>query len=518
MGRKFLLITTDQQRFDALGCNGGTFARTPNIDGLAKAGINYAQARNQSTVCMPARSTILTGQYIRRHGVTSNGIALPAEQPSLAHLLKRAGYKTALLGKGHLEPHAAKTFFENLAANEGSTGPHRGFDHMELAGHSGRIARSVFHYAKWLNETHPDAVEGFHEYADKGAPSARPGGDTDAPQVALNPMPKALYHTQWTAERTMAWLATLDDSDDWFCWMSFPDPHHPWDPPAEAAARFDWRELPLPAGYPGSVEKCLDVLETKPRHWKEWYLGERRFAFEVPPAFVPAKLSADAIREVNAKVHAENELIDEAVGLVVDYLKARGWDADTDIIYTTDHGEFQGDFGMLFKGPYHVDALMRVPLIWRPALGNSPPGTAPEGRPAPASVVTPVGHVDIAPTIAARAGLDVPEWMQGRPLPADGAGGATGHTTTEWIDTWEGNNVVLKTLVQDGRYVLTRYDATNVYDGTEGELYDLSDDPLQWRNLWDEPSRAGLKRELLAALGDALPAGRENPLEKVAPV
>ena len=95
------------------------------------------------------------------------------------------------------------------------------------------------------------------------------------------------------------------------------------------------------------------------------------------------------VREVNALTHVENELIDEALGRVMTRVAERGWGGDLDVVCTTGHGEFQGDFGMLFKGPYHVDALMRVPLIWRPALGNSPPGTAPEGRPAPASVVTP---------------------------------------------------------------------------------------------------------------------------------
>ena len=73
MGRKILLITTDQQRHDALGCNGGKVARTPAIDGLAASGLNFRQARNQNTVCMPERATILTGQSIRAHGVTSNG-------------------------------------------------------------------------------------------------------------------------------------------------------------------------------------------------------------------------------------------------------------------------------------------------------------------------------------------------------------------------------------------------------------------------------------------------------------
>src|SRR5579871_6983637 len=104
MGRKILFITTDQQRYDALGCNGGTIARTPVADGLAATGINYRRAHNQNVVCMPARSTMLTGQYVRTHGVFANGVPLPADAPSVAAWLKeKAGYRTALIGKAHLD-------------------------------------------------------------------------------------------------------------------------------------------------------------------------------------------------------------------------------------------------------------------------------------------------------------------------------------------------------------------------------------------------------------------------------
>ena len=517
MARNVLLITTDQQRFDALGCNGGAFARTPNIDALAVTGLNYTQARNQSTVCMPARSTILTGQSIRRHGVTSNGIPLPEHAPNIAQLLADNGYRTALIGKAHFEPHAAKTYFENTAAGDGSTGPHRGFERMELCGHTGRAGRSLFHYPKWLADAHPDAVEGFHEYAVGGAPSNAGWGDTGAPQVAHNPIAVEHYHTHWTAARTMDWLGGLADTDNWFCWMSFPDPHHPWDPPAAAAKRFDWRDLPLPAGYPGSPEKCIEILEDKPRHWLEWYQGNARFNFEVPPDYVPAKTTADQIREINTMVHAENELIDDAVGLVTDYLATRGWDNETDIFFTTDHGELQGDFGLLFKGPYHVEALMHVPLIWRPAaqvgIGAGP-------------MEAPVGHLDIAPTIAAIAGFDVPDWMQGERLPTgkDTANGreptinpTRERTITEWYDTWEGNEIALQTLARDN-WVITAYSATSYYAGDEGELYDISEDPNQWRNLWNEPTFEAKKSDLLADLYDHLPEGLAEPLEKVAPV
>ena len=89
MGRKILLVTTDQQRYDTLGCNGGTQARTSVVDGLARQGIRYSRAVPQSVVCMPSRSTILTGQHPSSHGVWMNGVPLPADAPSVAEVLRQ---------------------------------------------------------------------------------------------------------------------------------------------------------------------------------------------------------------------------------------------------------------------------------------------------------------------------------------------------------------------------------------------------------------------------------------------
>src|SRR4029077_15599905 len=138
MGRKILFVTTDQQRYDSLGCNGGAIARTPTVDALADAGVNYRRAYNQNTVCMPARSPMLTGQYVRTHGVVANGVPLPADAPSVAaYLREKAGYRTALLGKAHVEPgfDLRLEWPENNMARRGLTGPYRGFDHAELAVH-----------------------------------------------------------------------------------------------------------------------------------------------------------------------------------------------------------------------------------------------------------------------------------------------------------------------------------------------------------------------------------------------
>jgi arylsulfatase A-like enzyme len=511
MGRKILFVTTDQQRYDAIGCNGGQIARTPVIDQLARDGVVYRRAYNQNTVCMPSRSTMLSGQYPRTHGVTMNGIPLPIESPNIAALLRdQAGYNTALIGKAHFEPSSApdQNYFENYAAGLGQTGPHRGFERMELAAHTGRAGRSLYHYPKWLADNHPDSVEGFFEYIDKNnAPSARGGGDTGAPQIWSNPIPREIYHTDWVADRAIDWLDSLDNDADWFLWLSFPDPHHPWDPPQSELARVDWRDLDLPEGYPGGPDRCAEILGRKPRHWLDWYEGKARFSFAAPPTFVGADLTPDQIREVNAVTHVENELIDEALGRVMNRISTRGWDNDTDVVFTTDHGEMQGDFGMLFKGAFHVDALMRAPLIWRPA---------PSAGVEPVEIAEPVGHIDLAPTFAAIGGIDADPAFQGTPLPVI-SGSAHERAIVTWDDTPGENAIRMTTLCRDG-YICTQYGRTGYYEGVEGELYDVTRDPHQWENLWNDPASATLKSDLLADLRDHAPVERETPLVKVARV
>src|SRR3954449_6371360 len=91
--RNILFITTDQQRYDSLGCNGGTIARTPVVDALAAQGIRFERATPPNVVCMPSRATMVTGQAIAHHGVWMNGVPLPADAPSVARLLnEQAGY------------------------------------------------------------------------------------------------------------------------------------------------------------------------------------------------------------------------------------------------------------------------------------------------------------------------------------------------------------------------------------------------------------------------------------------
>jgi len=115
---------------------------------------------------------------------------------------------------------------------------------------------------------------------------------------------------------------------------------------------------------------------------------------------------------------------------------------------------------------------------------------APSSGPAPAVVHKPVGLIDLAPTFCAIAGVEVPAWMQGRPLPVDDTDAdARGfeRVLTEWDSELFGVDVHLRTVTRDG-LVCTAYLPGTCHDGSEGELYDLDEDPRQQRNLWDDPA------------------------------
>ena len=132
----------------------------------------------------------------------------------------------------------------------------------------------------------------------------------------------------------------------------------------------------------------------------------------------------------------------------------------------------------------------------------------------------PVGLVDLAPTFCSVAGVEVPSWMQGHALPVDDPDAdARGfeRVLTEWDSELFGVAVRLRTITRDG-WVCTAYLPGTVHDGTEGELYDLADDPLQQVNRWDDPSCAALRSDLVADLWDSQPPARQPRLQLEAPV
>jgi arylsulfatase A-like enzyme len=154
---------------------------------------------------------------------------------------------------------------------------------------------------------------------------------------------------------------------------------------------------------------------------------------------------------------------------------------------------------------------MRLPLVWRPA---------PSAAVAPATVTRPVGLVDLAPTFCSIAGIPSSATMQGRALPTDDTDAddrGFERVLTEWDSELFGVGVHLRTITRDG-WVCTTYGPGYVHDGTEGELYDLTADPRQQHNRWNDPAVAAAQSDLVADLRDHAPVAHEPKLDLEAPV
>ena len=99
----FLLIMTDQQRADHLGCSGHRVLQTPNIDSIADRGVTFDRFYVATPICMPNRATLMTGRMPSVHGVRHNGIPLSLRATTFVELMRQAGYRTAMVGKSHLQ-------------------------------------------------------------------------------------------------------------------------------------------------------------------------------------------------------------------------------------------------------------------------------------------------------------------------------------------------------------------------------------------------------------------------------
>jgi len=508
MARRVLYITDDMQRWDTIGAWNGPhaqYAQTPVIDSLARDGIQYWRAYNQNPLCMPSRSTMLTGQYTRTHGSWNNGIALSHESPSVAaHLKENTSMRTALIGKPHFEPFSSPHSMESALGMTHTYGPVRGFDYMIVAGHD--TVPMASHYVKWLQEHYPEYVDSYYdllimptEPGEHSRMNVHGGGDTDALFVKQNPIPREMYHTDWVADHTTRWIDSMDTEDDWFCWMSFPDPHHPYDPPASENHRIDWRDIDVDELYGTSEAERVGWLDQKPAHWKWWWNGEKFVSFEALEGHSYQKEldNPDKVREINAKIHISNALIDEAIGRVMAHLDAKGWLEDTDIIFTPDHGGMDGDNGLLLIGPAMIDSITRCTTLWKPAASRNVPA---------ADVHSPVGIMDIPATILDIAGVDLPDWMEGRPLPKDEAEASEqgrDHVFTQYESYTPDCDIRMNTVFKDG-WTCTVYDRTRTYDGTEGELYHTAEDPRQRTNFWDDPAQKDRIEEMSALIYDEL--------------
>ncbi len=440
-----LLITADQLRSDALGCYGNPICRTPNLDAIAAAGAIFRNSYSSNPVCVPARATITTGNYSHVcTGTKSNGGRIKDSQPKLAEHFVANGYETYACGKLHYVPYSPP----------GEPRLLHGFQHCDLH-ESGRL----------INQFDPKgAMPGLEDYMDyladvgwAGYSRAHGIGNNDVRPCA-NPLPAEHCPDHWVADMTIKRLrehSAERAEKPFLIWCSFPKPHSPYDPPLDYANLYDPRELPPPAGGEADLDDRNPSLAAE-RVTRAMDL-----------------LSPAALQVIKSHYYGLITFQDAQIGRIMEALEAAGAADDTIVIYTADHGDMMGDFGMFFKGNF-LRGSVDVPMVIKgPAV---PAGGRREQL---------VGLQDVLPTLTAMTGCPLDQAVHGLDLTA--ACQDPDAPTRELYFSHYANSPHQVAMVTDGRmkYCYAEWGATE-------ELYDHQDDPQELVNLAARPDAEGL--------------------------
>ncbi|WP_420864020.1 sulfatase [Algirhabdus cladophorae] len=490
----FILFITDQQRADYLGCTGHPVLKTPNIDTLAGQGSLSNRFYVASPVCMPNRASLMTCRMPSSHGVRCNGIPLDKRNVTFVELLRDAGYKTALIGKSHLQTFSGRpptlprpqpqdgyhqprdalseAVRHDLASYDTEAPdkdhwdipkPFYGFDHVDLVTRHGDRGQGT--YREWLLERDPnaDALLG---------PDNQLPHDYICPQAVRTAVPEELYATSYIAEQAVSWLESqADDDEPFFLMVSFPDPHHPFNPPGKYWDMYKPEDMETPAAFGAD--------DWIPPPHVQGILKDRDNGTANLRAMGAIGSSAQEAREARALTCGMISMIDDAVGRVREHKRA----GSAVTIFTSDHGDHLGDHRMLFKGAAAYEEVTRVPFIWSDPEGSNAIPTDQIGQ----------TH-DIGTTILDRARVAPAIGMQGKSLLNSGRDVAFIQYEHQSVASGLGMPPRVHTI-RTNRWRLSMFDQT-----AWGELYDLSNDPDEFSNLWDDPAHALQRSQMIELL------------------
>ncbi len=340
--RNILVLLCDQLRPDFLSLYGCTAIPTPNLDRLARRGVVFDHAITQSTVCAPARASMMTGRYASDHHVWTNDVPFRDGLDYLPGRMNALGYRTACAGKLHHWPaDDTKGFGQSWQMEEGRLGEQDDYYRYLKSRH--RELGSI-----WAVE------DGRFAFDDED------------------------YYEHWIADRTMAFIESVPRDEPFFMWTSFQGPHGPLDVPRSVAGTCRAEDMPEPI----LSERDSDV----PVH------RTRRIIYDGTVYGGAADFSD--IAHIRAAYGDLVVFIDRQVGRILDHLEACGRLEDTTIVFSSDHGDLLGDFGQITKGPFAWHGQLAIPLL----VANHPgvqPGTRCDAL---------VGNIDIPGTVLAAAG------------------------------------------------------------------------------------------------------------------
>ena len=457
----------------------------PNRQRLLDEGLEFTNYWTHSSPCSPSRASLMTGQYVPRHGVKDNVIhpwhvELDPSTPTTGSLTRKAGYRSSYIGKWHL-----------------SQSPQ---PDMEAYGYSDWEGNDK-HFMGWAGTgVHFDPV-----IAENAAHWLRENGSSPEPwflTVALvNPhdvmwFPIDQPNYQATHSEELSFVKMLLEASRWKDDETLP------------AFTEDYAEVvdTLPANFD-------DDLHTKPEAQRQWRWDQQHGMW----GYIDPKDTKSWLRVLDyyVKLH---QMGDDNLGTVLDALDASGAADDTIVMFTSDHGDMCGSHGLRSKGPFIYNEIMHVPLYVRGP-----------GVPVKQQTDALATHVDLATTVCAIAGADDAPTMQGvslEPVLADPAASVRDHVMFAMDSAHTTNIQKTRYALRgffDGRHKYARYygvgggfpndvlepgldiklypvDAD--FDDQDHELYDLQEDPHELVNLAMDRGRRAEVRERFGQLLD----------------
>jgi len=429
MGKpNFVIIMTDTQGADLVGCYGIPRVQTPRLDQLAEEGVRFSRAYTTCPLCAPARAALFTGNFSHMTGVFTNNLPMGDTMRTMGHRFQDKGYHTAYIGKWHLDGH---DYFGTGVAPTGWDANH------------------------WY-----DGKNYLDELTDEEIALWRNGLNTLEELKAHNIKPEFTWAHR-VSDRAINCLKEQSASDKPFVLVvSYDEPHHPYTCPPEYVERFkDYRHPLGPAAN--------DTLEGKPSQQREW--AKRKF-------YTPVEGG------INHPLYFGcNSYTDFEIGRVIDAIDQFSAE-DTYIIFTSDHGDMMGAHQLYAKGPAMYEHSTRIPFIIRGPKQVKP------GR----IDNTLVSHIDILPTMLELSGETIPPFLDGESIAPILLGAPSRpekevfmefHRYELCHDAWGGFQPIRSII--SGPLKLS----INLLDDLD-ELYDLDKDPGELRNLINDESYA----------------------------
>ena len=448
-----LFLMADQFRGDVMSCAGGP-ARTPNLDAIAAEGVLFTQCSTIAPLCVPARVSLFSGKYPHTTGSWDNAdYVLSSDANIWTKEFRGLGYGTALFGKTHLHGDVGDMIAREYRINE------YGFDVVnEINGpHSSCWSRSHMTDEWKAKGVYESYCEDMHKRGKE-------------PKPYPSPLPLEDYYDVYVGRKGNEFLENYQGDKPWFCHISFSGPHEPWDTPEPYASMYD------PAKMPAPVERMTDVCHDRPRGEADRLMSKAQI-----------QCSSEQAAAIRADYCGGVTLIDELIGKVFDTIKRRGeWD-NTIVLFTSDHGEMNGDHGFVNKRNF-LNGALNIPMIIRT------PETAAKG-----GVVTDtlVSLMDVGPTLVELAGGELNYQQFGKSL----------------CPVLDGTNpdpreYVLSEYAGEIMYMNRQWKMVTNNKGQVYLLFDKENDPGEQRNLAGAPEAAKITAELREKMMMALAENR----------